>query len=127
MRKNNNKNDKSMERKASKILAYLEKSGAYNEESPSEFLLERSKLIKRSYSFAFVSLLNLGFVGYSYYMVEQEQKVSLYASTYKSEIEKLEFLPTRENSDGTISVQFSLPYEDDRSIKTFSMESIKRL
>jgi len=116
-----------MERKASKILAYLEKSGAYNEESPSEFLLERSKLIKRSYSFAFVSLLNLGFVGYSYYMVEQEQKVSLYASTYKSEIEKLEFLPTRENSDGTISVQFSLPYEDDRSIKTFSMESIKRL
>ena len=123
MYKNQKNFIKEQEKRANNIISTLERNNVtFSKEEGFDSL--KAKAYSRAWFFSVLAFFNASVVGYTYFLNEKQKSVRLYSTSYTAEIERLDFLRTKEQVDGTL-IEFKLAHRDEVSIFTIDKETIK--
>jgi hypothetical protein len=125
MRKDQKNIIKEKEKKAGKILARIERQGVsfVREEGLNSLKI---RVYGKAWLFSALAFINVGIIGYTHVFNEKPKIVSLYSTSYTAEIERLEFLRTKEQVSNML-IEFKIPHHDEVSTFTIDKGKIKGL
>jgi hypothetical protein len=125
MREDQKKVIKEQKKRAGKILSTIDRNRVVSTKEEGLDSL-KIKVYSKAWAFAVLAFVNAGVIGYTYFLNEKPKVVNLYSTSYTAEVERLEFLRTKEQVSNTL-IEFKMAHQEKVSTLIIDKGTIKGL